>query len=149
MIKQKGLTAIEVLMALSILAVIFGITLFSISSLKNDKLLEQSYITVVSTLERARFLSINSKDFSEYGVQFAEDEVNIFKGKVFSEVAITETIPIESPVSISLINLSGGVDNFFFEKITGNVSATGTILLEEGGDNEQKTITIYSSGVVE
>lgn len=148
---MKGFTAIEILIVIAIAIIIAGISLSSFSALNKSQALGTETDTILSMIERARSRSISSENSSEYGVRFATSSAALFSGKNYSASSSNNEVEnLNSRTNISSINLTGGASAFYFKKITGKPSATGTIvvsLIGEIGTSSSKTITIYSTGL--
>ena len=74
-----------------------------------------------------------------------------FKGNVFAEPDITnEESTVQSNVSITEINLNGGVADVVFERLTGNTTAYGTLVIEAVSNaSTTRTINIYQNGTMD
>lgn len=146
---KKGITTFELLIVFAILGVILAITIPQFSKIRELQVVKSAVQEVLSSVDRARSDSLSSLDSSEYGVHLESDKIIIFKGIVFSEgAADNEIISITSPATISNVTL-GGVSassgDFYFNRLSGSPSATGTITISS--PNYSKIITILATGV--
>lgn len=142
-----GATAIEILVVIAVLGIIFSIALPQFSKIRENQALKTAIGDVLSSLNKARSQTLASVDSSSYGVHFESDKVIIFKGTVFSDVAgDNETINIISPVTISDIALTGGGADLYFNRLSGAPSATGSVVVSSA--NFTKTIAISATGAV-
>lgn len=145
---NKGFTLVEILVSLSVLAIISGIVMFSFSSVNSSGALERSASDVVSALNQARSQTLSSKDNSIYGVRFEESEVIIFRESFSAGNSENVSVTLTSPVSLSEVSLAGGGSEVLFERFTGKVAAHGTVTLS-GSASSTKVITIYETGLFE
>lgn len=142
---KQGITAIELLVVLSVLGIIFSIVLPQFSKIRENQVLKSGVADILSFVDKARFQTLSSLNSSEYGVHFQSDKVVLFKGKVFSDVAVdNETINIVLPATISTITLTGGGVDLYFNRLNGMPSVTGLIIVSSS--NFIKTITISATG---
>ena len=147
---QKGITVLEVLIALAILGILFSIVLPQFSKIRENQVLKNAVGDIVSVLHDAQSQSLASVDSSEYGVHFQSDRVIIFKGKIFSVGEVSnKTIDIILPASISNVTLDGVSSddgNIYFERLSGVPSKTGTITVSTSSIS--KIITLSATGAV-
>lgn len=146
---HKGFTLIEVLVVIGILVVLIGVSLTAFIKNSSKSNLDKEAKIILSYINNAREQTISSSDNSEYGVYFASTSVTVFKGKVYP--ASTSTIyEISAPsVSIFSFSLTGNTDRFYFKKITGEPSATGTIVIRNSANNMIQTITVKPTGIIQ
>lgn len=147
---KKGITAMEILIVVSVLGILFLITLPQFSKIKENQILKNALEDVVSTLHNAQSQSLASVNSSEYGVHFQSDRIIVFKGKIFSSGATdNKTINIISPASISNVTLGGVSSNtgdVYFERLSGVPNKTGTITITT--PSTSKIVTISATGAV-
>ena len=148
---RRGMSAIEILLVVCIVVILSVIMYKSWTGLKGRQSLESNMSVVLSVVERARSLTVSSKNGSQYSVHFASGAVTIFTGSVYSAGAGTnEVTALSSAVSISSINLTGGAVDLVYDKITGKTSRSGTVILSLVSDGTQtKTLTFYTTGFAE
>jgi prepilin-type N-terminal cleavage/methylation domain-containing protein len=144
---KMGFTLVEILLVLAILVVIISIIVTNLSQTKKNQVLKNSVSDIVSALNKASSQTLASVNSRTYGVHFESDRVIIFSGTTFdSGASDNETILISSPATISNINLTGGVVNVYFNKLTNKPSVTGTITISV--PSVSSTITIGATGII-
>ena len=144
---KKGITAVELLIVISVLGIIFSIIIPQFSKIKENQLLKNGVEDIVSSINKARGQTLASINSSSYGVHFQSDKVIIFEGTVFSaNDPDNEILDITSPVAISTITITGGGTYFYFNRLNGMPSATGTIVVSS--TNFTKSISISATGIV-
>lgn len=148
---SRGYFLLEVLLAISIIAIIGFVSVVSINSFGTDQSLSKSSEMAVSIIAEARSKSVSSKDASKFGVHFETDKVVLFKGNSYSSSDSENVIyNIDSRSKILSVNLTGGVSDVVFNRFTGDTAVTGNIIFAKKSDtSEIKTVTIYPTGMAE
>ncbi|MFA6274501.1 MAG: prepilin-type N-terminal cleavage/methylation domain-containing protein [Candidatus Paceibacterota bacterium] len=143
---KKGITILEILIAIAILGIIVAIALPQFSKMRENQVLKNATSEILSSISKARSQTLSSVDSSEYGVHFQSDKVIIFKGNSFDiNDEDNENIEIILPANISSINFSGGGSEIYFSRLSGIPNKTGTIIISTS--NMTKTITISATGL--
>lgn len=147
---RRGFSLVEALIVIAILGIIFAIALPSFSEIKNSQVLKNASGDIISYINSTQTETRASKDSSSYGVHFQSDKIIIFKGTIFSaNDANNQDIEIVRPATISNISLTGGATDFYFNRLTGLPSATGSVTVSiTGNQSMAKTITISSTGTL-
>ncbi|MBI4121077.1 MAG: type II secretion system protein [Parcubacteria group bacterium] len=147
---MRGITLLEILIALSIFALLgtFGVTTLSLFK-KTIDLGNAADMTIV-ILEDARSRTRFSEDRSQYGVHFATGTVTLFHGATFIEGALeNESTILPQTVEISNITFSGGGSDVLFKVLTGEANKTGTVTLRLKSDvSKTRVVEIQQSGAV-
>ncbi|MEK7558366.1 MAG: prepilin-type N-terminal cleavage/methylation domain-containing protein [Patescibacteria group bacterium] len=146
---NRGVTAVELLLVLSVLAIIFTIAISPFSSFRDTQSLNSAAIQIVSLLNEARSATVASKESSQYGVHFEIGRAVYFKGTMFSEPSsYNKEIILDASIEVSVITLEGGGNDVVFEQLTGETSNYGSITLEaKGSAGRQKKITVFRTGI--
>ena len=150
MIMNKGLTLLEIIVALSILFILGAIAVLAFSNYSKNSLLGEARARVISELNYARSETLASENKSSWGVHFETSRVVRFKGSSYSS-SDTSNVPIDLPAgtTISSINL-GGQTEVIFERLTGRTGNIGSIRIELTSNSQASTtINIYASGLAE
>jgi len=147
---KQGITALEIIIVLAVLAVVFAIVIPQFSKIRENQVLKSTTSDILSNLNKARAQTLASVNSSSYGVHFQSDEVIIFKGTVFSDGdANNETTNIIAPATISNVTLggvSGNSGDVYFNRLSGSPNQTGTVTVSTPFFS--KTITISATGAV-
>ena len=144
---RRGITLIEMLVVVAILAILAGIGTLALTSFRSAKTLSADSARVVSMLADARARTLASIDDSQYGVHFATDRSILFKGTSYTDGAATNvTLTLSSNVSISDISLPGGGSDVLFSRLTGKTSQSGSITLSLTGGTSTRVV-IEQSGI--
>ena len=151
-LKNKGISIIEILVVISLIILIASIVIPNLSEFKKQQALKNTTEDIVSLLNEARNSTISSKNSTTYGVHFEEDSATLFPGVSFADNVNNKQIDFDTSTIISTddgINLEGGGDDIVFERLTGNVANYGTIIVQLASDTTKtKTISVSSIGVV-
>ena len=147
---KKGITVIEILIVLSVVAILVAVALPQFSKIKENQVLKNGVQNILSSLDKAHSQTLASLNSSEYGVRFEADKIIIFKGTSFpANDPNNESISIISPASISNVTLnlvSGIPGEMYFNRLSGVPSKTGTITVSV--PSVLKIITISATGAV-
>lgn len=145
---RRGITVIELLLILAVLAIIISIVIPQFSKTRENQVLKNTIEDVLSTFNKARSYTLSSLNSSEYGVRFEANRVIIFTGTIFDEAdSSNQVINIISPANISNVTLngaSGSSGEMYFNRLYGVPSKTGTITIST--TNYLKIITISNTG---
>jgi Tfp pilus assembly protein FimT len=145
---QKGISALEILVVVAVIGIIFAVVIPQFSKTRELQVLKSGVQDILSSIDKARGETLSSLNSSSYGVHLQSDKIIIFKGTVFSSGdANNETINIIKPANITNVTLggtSGTSGDFYFNRLSGVPSTTGTITI--GSTSYSKIITISATG---
>lgn len=144
--KNRGISIIEVLVVIAIMGILTSISVSVFRSLANNESLDKETEIILSYINRTRSNAINSLNLEEQGVVFASSSVKIYYGNNPLANSTSTTYTLSSHNIISNVDLSNNLTNFYFYKLSGEPSATGTITIQNS-DGQQKTIVIYGTGL--
>lgn len=136
-------------MVIAIVGIISSIVLLNLSQFRNEQLLKNTTLDVVSLLNKARQNTLSSFNSTNYGVHFDGDKAVLFTGSVYSSNSVTnEPIVFNNRVIIPIpsgLNIGGGGD-VVFERLTGETIG-GTIKIQlTSNSTKHKIITIGKIG---
>ena len=138
---SRGFTAVEIVVALGILVLIFGIGTQVFVTSRNAKQLETYTDGVSSKLEEAKTNALAGKNGTNFGVKFSTTSYTYFNGSSYSSSA-TSNVPYNLLGKYNISNNIPGTDDaILFTRLTGIPSATGTIVISDGG-SPAKTATV-------
>lgn len=147
--KNRGISLIEIIIVIAIIGIISAVSFSSISNSSRNLGFEKSLNLIVASIERARTLTINSSNFSSYGLKIDSNEISLFEGTSFASSSIEETYDLDNNISISNVDFESGSNIIYFSKLTGNANTSGTITLSSSISEETKDIFIYNTGIVD
>ena len=152
-LKNSGISILELLMALAILAIVVSFIILNLTKFRNEQALQNTTSDIISLVNEARTKTISSVNSTTYGVHFEASRAVLFAGSSFTEPnSNNKQVDINSAVSIPVsggINLNGGGSDVIFTRISGDTTNYGTIIVRLVSDaTRQKTITINKTGIV-
>lgn len=149
---NRGISLIEILVVVSILAIIVAIVVPNFSKFHNQQALRNTTEDVISLLNEARNNTISSKDSNTYGIHFETGKATLFTGTAYTVSASNKQIIFDKAVSIPTsggIILNGGGSDVIFNRLTGETTKYGTVIIRLISDaSSQKTINISKLGVI-
>lgn len=146
----RGFTALEILIVIAILGILMSVILPSFMNFRRSSLLNTDTMNLITLINRARLLSVSSKDDDKYGIHLEASKAVLFKGGSYDVASSTNEVHIFSTgLTLSNIEISGGGSEVLFEKVTGattnGVNATTTLLVT--GTTSSTTVLILPTGV--
>ena len=147
--KKRGISIIEILISIGIIAILSSVSVYVFARLAQNISLDRDANVVVSYIDKARTMSINSVDSIEHGVYFEANKVTVFNSTAYSPSNIDSYYDIPAKSVITSIDLTGGASALYFDKLTGAPNNSGTITLTSSDGTESKLITIYATGIVD
>ncbi len=146
-----GFTLVEIIVVVSIGAVLMAVALYSLSTLRNTTSLAKNVFQAKAFLEEARSLSISEKDDTNYGVQISSDRLVRFQGSTYSATS-SQNITLlfdQNSSTIDTISLAGSSTQVVFKKITGGTDNYGSFRIKMiANQSSSSTVSITSTGVI-
>lgn len=149
---STGLTLIELLLVVIITLILMAMAIPVFLSFSREISLNNNTEEVINILRIARDRTIASEGDSQYGVYFSTSsrQYILFKGEshALKDPLADETHNLSRNIDFNSINL-GGEQEVVFDRLNGNTSQTGNLVLKVINE-PSKTTTIYieSSGKV-
>ena len=142
--KHKGLTLFQLLLSISIIAVIAGgiLALDIPAQQRND--LDTTRDAIVQSLYSAQMRARGVDGDSAWGVSLQNNTITLFKGSSYATRDTTRDETTEIPGTL----VATGLSEIVFTKLSGNPTPTGTITLTSK-TNEMRTLSINTMGLVE
>ncbi len=146
-----GITLVELLIVIAIFLVLLVLTTRTFSSANANKALDTETQHVVAELNRARSLTLASKNKRAYGVHFATTSLTTYVGPTYEVGSSTnDVILLNGSVQIASTSFAGGGSKVLFERLTGETANVGTIIISlVSNASSTRTVTIYGTGLVE
>lgn len=138
--KQMSFTLIEIILIISILMIITGVSFPFLSRNLTDYYFYQTISTIKNFIYKAQTYSMNEKNGEIWGVCIFNNEVKIFKQNCTNGNFLDS---YKIPTNIQIVNFQ----TVNFSKIRGeiNQSITFTII----SPNNSKTLTINKVGIID
>lgn len=140
---NKGFTLLELLLSISIIIIIAGISTPIYQSFQNRNDLDITMVTITQSLRRAKTLSQAVDGDTNWGVKIQTGNIILFKGLSYESRNINFDEIFDMPTSIT----PSGVSEIVFTKFTGLPQITGTITLISNA-NETRNVVINNKGMV-
>jgi len=145
-----GFTLVELLVAMAILIIVAAVTLESFRDYARVQQYNRFVEEVGRSLQTARQQTLGSKEDAVYGVYVGTNTVEIFTGATPTPGSAANTIFNFNPdIFVATSSLSGGSWFVTFERVTGEPTATGTILIYSTELGRNATYTLHASGLIE
>lgn len=144
---MRAFTLAEILLVVVFIVIMVSATFVVFSSLRDRASLENAAYHIISTLKRAQYNTISSKDLSGYGVHFEQNQYVLFKGLTYAAGAPeNETYPLPPEIILASITIAGGSDVVFL-RIDGRTANTGSLVLQIGSNpSPSRVILVEASG---
>jgi prepilin-type N-terminal cleavage/methylation domain-containing protein len=155
MSKNKGITLIEILLAISIAAIVTSIGFASFYQWRTNVALINQIDEIKSQIVEVRQLAISAADGKNWGIHLEDENYIVFSGDSYNE--LDPNNKTASLRSASILNpeasLSDGIGGFssdlIFTKFTGYTANTGTIeLMYNNNPDFTRSITIDDLGKI-
>ena len=141
---MKGFTLIEMLLTLTVSALLAGISapIFMSFQARND--LNVASSVVLGSLRRAQSLARAMENDKSWGVYMEDLQLTIFSGTDYAsrDVNYDEIFVIAPTVSFT------GITEVVFDRFTGETSDVGNIIINSN-NNDSRTITINKKGMLQ
>jgi hypothetical protein len=143
--RNRGLSTLELVIALSILLVITALITSGFSSFRKSTGLNDIVENGMSLLSEARSKTLSSEMASQYGVHFETTKMVLFKGTSYSAGA-PDNEELAMPPGVEIASFSNA--DVIFERLTGATSQNGTVVFRLISDPAKtRTITIQATGI--
>lgn len=145
-----GFTLVEFLVAISIMLLVTGGAVGVFNNFRNSQGLHKDTELIVAVVRQARSQTLTSQNASQYGVHISTSKVTLFTGSTYSAVsASNQDFFLTTPDVITTITLTGGGNDIVFQRLSGETSQNGTLVVTSPATANTKTVTIYKTGLIE
>ncbi|MBW6441172.1 prepilin-type N-terminal cleavage/methylation domain-containing protein [Patescibacteria group bacterium] len=149
---HSGFTLLELMLVISILAIISVSSFTWFSSYKQQTDIQSSSNIIISSLRDAQSRSISGKDFMKWGIFFdsTNNRFTLFRDEGgYAAATVKEEISLSNYIKLDSNSLAGGCDEIIFEKVTGATTQNCTIRILAKSDNSNfADITVTNSGMI-
>ncbi len=140
---HHGFTLLELILAFSILTIMTAVSYPLYQGMQTQRDVDATAELSVLALRRAHTLSQGSLHDTQWGVRFEQGMIIIFKGTSYS----TRDSSYDDVITISSSILISGLNEFVFQKLTGEPLVSGALILTPP-TNDAHTITITPQGAI-
>lgn len=137
----RGLTLVEILVTVAILAILATLTVPLILDFYKDQQINSSTQEVVQTLRRAQLKAMSVESDSSFGVYLTNDNYILFRGDTYNPGD-----PYNEIFNFPQIITVSGLSEVVFTKFEGLTEDIGSIVLSI--DNESRIIEINNFGKI-
>jgi prepilin-type N-terminal cleavage/methylation domain-containing protein len=143
--KQRGFTLVEMLLSVSIITLLVGMSVPIYATFVGRNDLEVTRQGIVESLRRAQTYARAVEGDSAWGVAVVSGKAVVFKGTSYAtrDAAFDENIIINNTITTS------GLSEVVFTKLSGTPGTTGTTTLTQATTNDSRTVSINAKGTVE
>lgn len=146
--RARGFTVLELLLVIAIMAVLLATILPSFMNFRRSSLLNTETMETVTLINRARLLSVSSKNDNQYGIHLESSKVVLFQGTTYNAASTTNEVHVFDPNLVSTsTTINGGGSEIVFDKVTGATTQNATTTLLITGTTSSTTILIYGTGI--
>lgn len=143
---ERGFTLIEMLLSVGLIALLAGLSTPIYETFNNRNDLDLNTQGVATMLRRAEIYARNMNGDSSWGVKVQNGSAVLFEGASY---ATRDTTQDETDSIPSTITVGGTVSEVVFAKFTATPNTSGTITLTHTANNEARTITLNTEGMVD
>src|SRR3989344_2445400 len=144
---QNGFTALELIIVVAILGILLATIIPSFLNFRRYSILNTETQELVTMINRARLLSVSSKNDNRFGIHLEAGNVTLFQGATYTVGAPTNEVHSFDPaLTLSAVTINGGGSELLFEKVTGATSQNATTTLLVTGTTASTTILVLPTG---
>lgn len=145
---MRGYSLLELILVIAILGVLVATIVPSFLKFRQSSVLNTETQELVTIINRARLLSVSSKNDQQFGVHFEPSQVVLFSGVTYSAATATNEVHIFNPqITLSSIAINGGGSEVLFQKVTGATNQNATTTLLVLGTTASTTIIVRPTGI--
>ena len=141
--KSRGFTLVEVLLSVTIISMLVGLSLPVYKSFQDRNDLDLTTESIANSFRRAQVYAGAVNGDSQWGVEVQGSTVTLFKGATFAsrDTSYDEVTTIPGNMAVS------GLSEVLFSKLSATPNTTGSVTLT-ANSNDIRTITINAKGMV-
>lgn len=151
--RQKGMTLLEVLLALAILTIIASLTIVYLPAFKSAVELDEGKKQIVDYLRQVQAKAMAGDKNKDWGVRFrnpaGDDYFEIYSTATnYAGGTVEETAYISSFLNFTNPSEVDGYKDIQFRKLRGTIAAQTDIVIALKGGGETRTITVTTTGKI-
>lgn len=146
--RHTGFTLIELVVVVALVAILSLIAVQGFLNYANEQRFRADVVEIRSQLKAARTDTLASAENRAYGVAFGTATTTVFAGAQYVPGAASNQTTNFPGLSIAP-DLTDGVTELVFARLTGVPSATGTLLITNLRSGATTTIIISGTGIID
>lgn len=123
---KKGFSLVELLIVLSMIALLSGVSIALYVQIKNKNNLEISTTSIVQALRYAKMNAEQVNDDEKWGVYVTSDKVTVFKGNSYNNRDASSDQDLNLPGGVEI----SGLDEVLFNKVSGIPNEEGILFFQ-------------------
>lgn len=146
----RGFSLLEIIIVIAIIVLVATIIVIPFSQFRNRQTLDGAAEEFSSLIALARAKTMSSEGNARYGIHFTSSSASLFQGASFpgDNESANIVVNLSALVSISYTLAGGGAD-MIFQRLTGDTTQSGTIIISLVADNtQQRVLTVETTGNV-
>ena len=147
--RTAGYSLVELIIVIAVISIIFGIVSVTVSSYAARQSLSSFHQEVIENINTARVSTLASLNDTVYGVYVGTTSIAFFSGTSYSPSDPNNSYLNYTSKITATSSLSGGTSTVVFDRLTGEASAFGDIIIFDRSSAAYATVTIFASGLVE
>jgi len=147
-VRERGFTVLEVAVVVGIIGVLATISMATFSSMQYRNALRIATEDVLLTLRSARTQTLASRNDTVYGVRIESSRITRFTGSTYTASSSANLVQNFAGSVQASLSLSASTSNIVFARLTGEASATGTILLTDTRSGATSSVSIEKTGLI-
>lgn len=145
--RQQGFTVVELIIVMTIMLVLSTVSVIAFRNMQSSQALTIALDETGYALRSARDATLASLEGSVYGVRFEPTNVIRFTGSTYS-ASSSSNIIYDLPTGISTtVAMADGTSQVVFRRLSGEASATGTIIFTEAKSGATSSLAISKTGL--
>jgi prepilin-type N-terminal cleavage/methylation domain-containing protein len=151
MMKNKGLSIIEIIVVVAILGILSTISVSSLSKQTSYYALQKTAGDVASLLEKAHGRAVFGYNGVKHSVRLETSQAVLYEGTIYSSTtASNQYVAYDSRISLATTSLSSGTNTINFNKVIGTADQYGTIKFQiTSATTSSSTITVGQTGIIQ
>lgn len=149
---QKGLTIIELMVAIGILTILFALSTINLSRLPSTTAQSSSYDLLISDLRSQQTKAMAGSMAESFGIHFESTSYTLFEGEVYSESDPGNfVVTLDPNLSFTASSFAADSSGSFvvFSSGSGDLASSGSITITNSFTGDVRTVNLNKYGATE
>ena len=147
--RTAGYSLVELIIVITVISIIVGIVSVTVASYAARQSLNSFHQEVIENINTARVSTLASINDTVYGLYVGTTSIAFFTGSSYSPSDPDNSYLNYTSKLSATSSLSDGTSTVVFDRLTGEASAFGDIVIHDSSSGAYATVTIFASGLVE